>query len=100
MFILTSHHLLHACQRNNALTLHDKNIHLILVTLSNSALVTRPALEARSAETSLPVLRIAYADSTIFYIRETSAILAYLERSIQRGGGTSTCRARRVEPAY
>jgi glutathione S-transferase len=71
--------------------LHEENIHLIPVFLDKDAptpdLVPHPGLETRPAGTSLPALRIIYADGTIFWIYETSAILEYFEEAFSVASG-------------
>jgi glutathione S-transferase len=66
--------------------LRKQNISIIPVVLDMDGpapdLVSRPGLEARPANTSLPVLRITYADGTGFWIRETNAILEYFEEEV------------------
>lgn len=60
--------------------LKEHNIHLIPVTCSmTEGLLSFPGYEARPTATSLPILRIQYTDGTELWIRETLAILEYLE---------------------
>jgi glutathione S-transferase len=78
-------------------TLHEKNIHLIPVTLSNGTLASRPSLEPRPADKSLPVLRIVYADGTTFWIHETSAILGYFEEVFSVAAGYPDLRGENMQ---
>ncbi|CAG5137401.1 uncharacterized protein ALTATR162_LOCUS89 [Alternaria atra] len=70
--------------------LHEKNIHLIPVVLDKGAptpdLVSRPGLEARPAETSLPVLRITYADDPGNASRSSSSYRLSVPSFVHVGG--------------
>lgn len=61
-------------------TLTSYNIHLIPITLTLPAtLASLPGYEARPPNTSLPILRIQYADGREFWIRESLAIIEWFE---------------------
>lgn len=62
-----------------------QNIHLIPIHLSPSALVSAPGFESRPAGTSVPLMRLSYADGTHFFIHETSSILEYLQEIFPDG---------------
>ena len=80
----------------SALAAH--NIHLIPIQLSPIALVSTPGLEPRPDGTSVPLMRLSYADGTHFFIHETSSILEYLQEIFPDGpdikGETAHQRAR------
>jgi glutathione S-transferase len=81
--------------------LHDKNIRLNPVFLDKDAptpdLVPHPGLEARPTGTSVPALRITYADGTIFWIHETNAIMEYFEEVFSVASGYPDLRGATIQ---
>jgi glutathione S-transferase len=81
-------------------TLSAHNITLIPVSLTPTALVSLPGTEARPPSTTLPLMRIAYPDGRTVWIRESGAILEYLDEVLCQGerrsllGGKAEDRAR------
>ncbi|KAH3944004.1 hypothetical protein HBI56_034110 [Parastagonospora nodorum] len=66
-------------------TLAAHNIHLIPIHLSPTGLISATGLESRPAGTSVPLMRLSYADGTHFLIHETSSILEYLQEIFPGG---------------
>lgn len=81
--------------------LHEKNIRLIPIFLDKDAttpdLVPHPGLEARPPGTSVPALRITYADGTTFWINETNAIMEYFEEVFSVANGYPDLRGTTIQ---
>jgi glutathione S-transferase len=77
-------------------TLQAYNIQLVPVTLSNNSLASLPGLEARPADTSLPVMRVEDESGT-FFVRESIAILEYFEEVFEVETGYEDLRGKTLQ---
>lgn len=79
-------------------TLIAHNIHLIPVTLSMPAgLVTKPGYEPRPDGLSLPCMRVEQPDGSLFWVRESLAIIGWLEDVFGKEKGYDDIRGNRLE---
>jgi glutathione S-transferase len=81
--------------------LKEHNIHLVPVTFNadKGLLLSFPGHEERPSGTSLPIMRIQYPDGKELWIRETLAILEYLEDIFPPAQGYKSLRGESPEQA-